>query len=77
LASHNRHFISNFAKIAAPLRKLTSIACAWKWSDHEATAFNDLKQVLMEAPLLKLFNPNKPIFSDCDASNYAFGAVLV
>jgi hypothetical protein len=77
LASHYRHFISNFAKIAAPLHKLTSKSCAWKWSDHEATAFNDLKQVLMEAPVLKLFNPNKPIFIDCDASNYAIGAVLV
>jgi hypothetical protein len=56
---------------------LPNKACAWKWSDHEAAAFNDLKQALMEAPVLKLFNPNKPIFSDCDASNYAIKAVLI
>jgi hypothetical protein len=56
---------------------LPNKACEWKWSDHEAAAFNDLKQALMEAPVLKFFNPNKPIFSDCDASNYAIKAVLI
>jgi hypothetical protein len=49
LASHYRHFISNFAKIAEPLNKLTNKACAWKWSDHEPAAFNDLKQALMRS----------------------------
>jgi hypothetical protein len=69
--------VKDFAKIAVPLHKLTGKNCQWQWTEREAAAFQELKQVLIDAPVLKLFDPLKPIFIECDASNFAIGAVLV
>jgi hypothetical protein len=76
-ASYYRQYVPDFAKIAAPLHKLTGKSTKWQWTEREIEAFNRLKLVLQEAPVLKLFDPHKPIFIDCDASNYAIGSILV
>jgi hypothetical protein len=77
LAGYYRQYVLNFAKIAAPLHKLTGKATRWQWTEREQKSFHDLKQILKEAPVLKIFDPNRPIIIDTDASNHAIGAVLV
>ena len=76
LASFYRRYVHNFAKIASPLSKLTSIKTAWIWTDKEQRAFDDLKGILQNPPVLRLFDPDKPIFIDCDASQIAVGSIL-
>jgi predicted aspartyl protease len=77
LAGYYRQYVSNFAKIAAPLHKLTGKNTRWQWTEREQKSFFELKQILKEAPVLKIFDPSRPIIIDTDASNYAIGAVLV
>jgi hypothetical protein len=76
LAGYYRAHVKDFAKIAAPLHKLTSIKSQWRWTQQEQDAFDHLKVALQNTPVLQLFDPDKEVFLDCDASMTAVGAVL-
>ena len=76
LCSYYREHLKDFAKIAAPLHKLTSKTSKWLWSNREQESFEALRLGLTTTPVIKLFNPNLPVCIDCDASDYALGAVL-
>jgi transposase InsO family protein len=76
LSSYYRAHVKDFAHIAAPLHKLTSVKAQWKWSEHERNAFEQLKRALSTTPVLQLFDPDKEVVLDCDASLSAVGAVL-
>ena len=52
LASYYRRFISNFAKTARPLHRLTCKDTRFVWSAECQTAFQDRKQKLSTAPFL-------------------------
>ena len=82
LVGHYRCFIKGFAKIAAPLYDLTSGDNKDKKSEqvdlspeaHEA--FNHLKAVCLQAPILAFPDFNKPFLLETDASGRGLGAVL-
>ena len=44
--------------------------------ERQQKAFEELKQKLLEAPILMTPNPAEPYILQTDASNYAMGAVL-
>lgn len=76
--NHYRHFVPHLAHHAAPLSRLQSPKTEWQWRDEiEGEAFRILRSALCEAPILRLFNPDKPIKLVTDASNYATGACLL
>jgi predicted aspartyl protease len=77
LCSYYRQYVSEFAKIAAPLHKLTGKTAIWQWTDRENEAFVNLKEALQTTPVLQLYDPSKPVMVDCDSSGYAIGGVLV
>lgn len=52
LASYYRKFILGFSKIAKPLYDLTSPKTEWQWTAMQDKAFERLKQVMTEAPVL-------------------------
>jgi len=54
LASYYRHYIQEFSDIAKPLHKLTQKQAQFVWSDDCHTAFNALKEKLVQAPILNL-----------------------
>lgn len=60
LASYYRRFIPNFAKIANPLHALTGKDTPFLWDSSCQQAFDNLKQLLVEAPVLAY-----PNFSEC------------
>jgi hypothetical protein len=76
LCSYYRQHIVDFAKMAAPLHKLTGKNSQWQWTLREEEAFEQLKVKLTEAPVLQLFDNDKEVIIDCDASAFAIGAVL-
>jgi hypothetical protein len=76
LASFYRRYVPNFSSIAAPLARLTSKKSPWLWEHSQQKAFDELKFVLQNPPVLSLFDPSKPIFIDCDASGIAVGSIL-
>ena len=67
-------FIPNMADIAKRLYRL--IEKEWKWTNIEQSSFEILKQCLLNAPILAMYDKNLPLKVDCDASQYGLGAVL-
>jgi hypothetical protein len=81
LAQHYRRFIPGFAGIAAPLTDLTKGSGPKRrpvvWSDECQKSFELIKKKMMNAPVLMNPDMNKPFRIECDASDFAIGAVLL
>ena len=71
-----RRFCPDFATIARPLNVLSSKEVRFQWGVEEETAFQQLKTLLIEAPVLTYPDPSRQYILDTDASNEAAGAVL-
>nr|GFC59961.1 putative reverse transcriptase domain-containing protein [Tanacetum cinerariifolium] len=54
LAGYYRRFIASFSKIAKPLTLLTQKNKKFKWGDEQENAFQILKDMLCDAPILAL-----------------------
>lgn len=76
LVSYYRQFIDNLATIAHPLNRLLEKSAKWQWSSQAQAAFEKLKKLLSEAPVLAHYDPSQPIYLACDASGTGVGAVL-
>ena len=77
LCNYFRRFIPQFARLAQPMTDLTRKNVPFRWDMDCQAAFGRLKACLQEAPVLMVFDPNKPVEVWCDALDYACGAVLV
>lgn len=77
LASYFRKFIESFSIIAKPLYNLIKKDVDFTFGESEQSAFNILKQKLIEAPILAIYNPSALTELHCDASCLGFGAVLM
>ena len=75
-ANYYRQFIRNFSQIAAPLTRLMTKKESFSWTEEAQKAFEELKEALLTTPVLQLFDPDKPITVETDASKHALGAVL-
>ena len=71
----NKH-IKNLHSISAPLSKLTSSKRVFCFEEEQKIAFNSLKQLLLEAPILGFPNYNERFYLNCDASGHAVEGVL-
>ena len=76
LAGYYRRFIPHFEKIAAPLTNLTRKNTPFTWSLREEEAFQQLKDVLLHAPVLQLADTERKFFVTTDASDFVIGAIL-
>lgn len=76
LASWYRRFVENFARVSAPLTKLTKKNLRWEWTDSQETAFQTLKDKLTTTPVLACPDFNKQFVLQVDASNEGLGASL-
>lgn len=76
MASWYRRFIPNFSKIVHPLTRLLKKTVQWVWGPDEAEAFNQLKRILTEAPVLRCPDFTLPFFLQTDASCNGLGVVL-
>lgn len=70
-------FIPSMSQITAPLRQLVKKDVDWSWGDEQTKSFKELKNVLASEPVLKFFDPNKPVILSVDASKDGLGAVLL
>ena len=68
--------MKSFAEIARPLHDLTKQGQAWQWTEREQFAFDTLKRMITESPILIHADPAKNFQMETDASSYAYGAVL-
>jgi len=71
-----RRFIKGFSKIARVLNELTKKDVPWEWTDKREEAFQTLKRLICEEPVLLMPQLEKQFKLEVDASNYAIGATL-
>ena len=69
-------FIKDFSKIAKPLCKLLEKDAIFSFDEACMTAFEEIKNKLIEAPIVVTPTWNKPFEIMCDASDFAVGAIL-
>ncbi|WPJ61331.1 hypothetical protein SMAC4_13443 [Sordaria macrospora] len=71
-----RQFIKGFGGIAKPLNDLTKKDVPFIWSKKCDEAFNTLKQMMLDDPILMLPDPDKELEVETDASDWAMGGQL-
>uniref|UniRef100_A0A8C4RHI8 Gypsy retrotransposon integrase-like protein 1 n=1 Tax=Erpetoichthys calabaricus TaxID=27687 RepID=A0A8C4RHI8_ERPCA len=77
MVNYQAKFIPNLSNILAPLRQLTEKNVEWTWNYEQETAWNEVKKLLIKEPVLKFYDPHKPIKISSDASQSGLGAVLL
>ncbi|KAL0554728.1 hypothetical protein IC582_008656 [Cucumis melo] len=77
LANYYCRFVEGFSKRASPLTELLKKDVHWSWDPECQATFDDLKQAMMERPLLGIANVTKPFKVEINASDYALGGVLL
>ena len=63
--------------MAKPLHQLTKKGEAWKCTEDEWKAFEELKRLITSTPILVQPDQSVQFWLETDASSYATGAVLV
>src|SRR5258705_6912919 len=71
-----QRFIQNFSEIAHPLHMLTQKLKDWLWGTVEQQAFDALKNTITSTPMLTFPSRSSLFCLECDASNFAMGAIL-
>lgn len=79
LAGYYRRFIPNFADRAVPLTDLTKKGQpnTVRWGEAQDRAFAQLRDLLTQAPILRLPNLSERFLVQTDASDTGVGAVLL
>ena len=70
-------FIPNQSEITAPLRSLLKKDVAWNWFQEHTQAVGHLKDILSSQPVLKFFDPSKPVKLQVDASKSGLRACIL
>src|SRR6266542_1037453 len=76
LCNYYRKFIKDLSKLLKPLRQLLKKNVKFLWGLKEQETFEELKKILMEAPVLLFPNFDKLFVLCTDASLKGLGAVL-
>ena len=76
-ANFYRRFIQGFSDVARPLHDLTKKGVVFQWGLKQQQAFEELRDRFISAPILTLWNPDRPTRIDVDASGFATGGVIM
>ncbi|RVW79442.1 Retrovirus-related Pol polyprotein from transposon opus [Vitis vinifera] len=71
-----RRFIQDFSKLSRPLFELLAKDAKFVWDEICQKSFDQLKQFLTTAPIVRAPNWQLPFEVMCDASDFAIGVVL-
>jgi len=76
LCGYYRRFVKGFSKIAKPLNELLQKGKPFEWTDRQQKAFEELKEKLIQYPILAYPDYEKEFILMTDASGIGLGAVL-
>lgn len=77
MTGYYRQCIQDYARIAAPLVKLTKKNTRFQWGLEEKEAFDTLKELLVSSEVMAHPDTSEPYKLYTDACDYAVGAILV
>jgi RNase H-like domain found in reverse transcriptase len=75
-ANFYRKFIREYSGVSVLFTDLIKKNKTFAWTENEETAFKELKRRFLEAPILAIFDPEKHIVLETDASDYAIGVYI-
>jgi hypothetical protein len=70
-------FLPRLSDVMEPIRQLTRKDVPFNWAPAQEKAFADVKQLVINSPVLAFFNERKPVVLQCDASQKGLGAALL
>src|SRR6266511_941893 len=76
LCGYYRKFVKGFSKIAKPLNELLKKGKQFEWTESQQKAFEELKEKLIQYPILSYPDYEKEFILITDASGRGLGAVL-
>lgn len=77
LSSYFRKFIKNHALIVQPLCQLLKKNVEWQWGEPQVKAFETIKKLLTNRPLLSIFDVNLKTELHTDASSKGIAGILM
>lgn len=77
LCSYFRKFVKNHAIIVHPISQLLKKNSIWVWSNEQRDAFQTIKNILTNRPLLSIFDPNLNTELHTDASSKGIAGILM
>ena len=76
MVSYWRRYIPGFANILAPISKLLKKDQKWEWTPECQQAFDQMKDIMTNPPILRPANFSKQFKIYCDASLYSIASIL-
>ena len=76
-ANFYRQSIEGYSKLTCPLTDLTKKSEKFFWSTECDKAFQQQKSWFTSATILRHFDSHLPCIIECDASDFAIGAILL
>lgn len=77
LANYLGKFAPNLAEVTSPLRKLLQKDAEFVFDEPQTQAFNEVKRIITNAPVLGYFDPSKQLVIECDSSQNGTGCCLM
>nr|CAD2205202.1 unnamed protein product [Meloidogyne enterolobii] len=77
MANFFRKHVQNFSTIVEPLTRLTRKEKPFTWGEEQQEAFDKIKKILSEKPVLIFPDYSKPFHIFCDASQVGHGGALM
>ena len=77
LAGYYRKFIENLSRITFPMTALQKKSSKFLWTAKCEESFQNLKQLLITAPMLRIADPDGDLLVCMDASKEGLGGVLL
>ena len=70
-------FLPNLRRLPIPIYDLQKKSKKFKWTEEAETAFNDIKELLINPPVLKAPMPNGLFHLESDTSQEGVGGTLL
>jgi hypothetical protein len=70
-------FCRHATELCEPLSHLIHKDSLWEWSERHEQAFNEIRDTIAQALVLKYYNPTEQLVLQCDASESGLGAALM
>ena len=70
-------FLPHVSDVLHPLYNLLKKEVDWIWSDSQTKAFESVKKMIVNSPMLSFYDPSKELVLENDASEYGLGSALI
>ena len=77
MVNYLARFLPQLSETMAPIRSLLKEDVEWNWNATHDKAFEHIKQLLTQAPVLVYYDPKAELSIECDASHSRLGAALL